>query len=50
MKLAPFFRRIEAKTGYFALEHIRLQEQKLQTLLESLKIKQQISLYTQEVH
>ena len=34
-------RRIEAKTGFFAVEHSRLQERKLQSLIQSLKIKQQ---------
>ena len=39
--IAAGIRRIEAKTGFFALEHYRLQERKLQALLESLKITQQ---------
>ncbi len=39
--IAAGIRRIEAKTGFFALEHSRLQERKLEALLESLKIKQQ---------
>jgi len=39
--IAAGIRRIEAKTGYFALEHLRLQEKKLNAFLESLKIKQQ---------
>ena len=36
--IAAGIRRIEAKTGFFALEYCRLQERKLQALLESLKI------------
>ncbi len=36
--IAAGIRRIEAKTGFFALEYSRLQERKLQALLESLKI------------
>jgi alanyl-tRNA synthetase len=39
--IAAGIRRIEAKTGFFALEHFRLQERKLEALLEALKIKQQ---------
>ena len=39
--IAAGIRRIEAKTGFFAMEHLRLQEKKLQSLTESLKIKQQ---------
>jgi alanyl-tRNA synthetase len=39
--IAAGIRRIEAKTGFFALEHSRLVERKLEALLEALKIKQQ---------
>jgi alanyl-tRNA synthetase len=39
--IASGIRRIEAKTGYFALQFMKLQEKKLAALLESLKIKQQ---------
>ncbi|MDA0902248.1 MAG: alanine--tRNA ligase [Proteobacteria bacterium] len=39
--IAAGIRRIEAKSGYFALQHLRLQERKLNSLLEALKIKQQ---------
>jgi alanyl-tRNA synthetase len=39
--IAAGIRRIKAKTGFFALEHNRLQERKLNALIESLKIKQQ---------
>lgn len=51
--IAAGIRRIEARTGFFALEYCRLQEQKLQALLESLKIKQQfdeIKLPENEFH
>lgn len=41
--IAAGIRRIEAKTGFFALEHNRLQERKLQALLDALKIKQQFN-------
>jgi alanyl-tRNA synthetase len=40
--IAAGIRRIEARTGFFALEYSRLQEQKLQALLEALKVKQQL--------
>jgi len=36
--IASGIRRIEAKTGFFALEYSRLQERKLKALTESLKI------------
>ncbi|MES2677091.1 MAG: alanine--tRNA ligase [Pseudomonadota bacterium] len=36
--IAAGIRRIEAKTGFFALEYSRLQERKLQALIEALKI------------
>ncbi len=39
--IAAGIRRIEAKTGYFALQYLKLQERKFASLLESLKIKQQ---------
>ncbi|MCE3255078.1 MAG: alanyl-tRNA synthetase [Rickettsiaceae bacterium] len=39
--IAAGIRRIEAKTGFFALEHFRLQERRLQNLLDALKIKPQ---------
>ncbi len=39
--IAAGIRRIEARTGFFALEYTRLQERKLGALLQSLKIKQQ---------
>ncbi|MFT5704011.1 MAG: alanyl-tRNA synthetase, partial [Rickettsiales bacterium] len=39
--IAAGVRRIEARTGFFALAYSRLQEKKLQSLVESLKIKQQ---------
>ena len=38
--IAAGIRRIEAKTGYFALQYLNLQEQRLKSLLESLKIKE----------
>ncbi len=37
--VAAGIRRIEAKTGFFAFEHLRLQERRLEALLEGLKIK-----------
>lgn len=37
--IASGIRRIEAKTGYFALQHLKLSEKKLESLLEALKIK-----------
>lgn len=37
--IAAGIRRIEAKTGYFALQHLKLSEKKLESLLEALKIK-----------
>ena len=39
--IASGIRRITAKTGFYALQHLKLQEQKLYALLDSLKIKQQ---------
>ena len=39
--IAAGIRRIEAKTGYFALQHLQLQEQKLYAVLDALKVKQQ---------
>jgi alanyl-tRNA synthetase len=39
--IAAGVRRIEAQTGYFALQYLKLQEKKLAALLDSLKIKQQ---------
>jgi alanyl-tRNA synthetase len=39
--IAAGIRRIEAKTGFFATQHSRFQERKLQSLLDGLKIKQQ---------
>ncbi|MFT6106354.1 MAG: alanyl-tRNA synthetase [Rickettsiales bacterium] len=51
--IAAGIRRIEAKTGFFALEYSRLQERKLQSLIESLKVKQQfeeVKMPTNEFH
>jgi alanyl-tRNA synthetase len=39
--VASGIRRITAKSGFFAIQHYKLQEQKLLALLDSLKIKQQ---------
>lgn len=39
--VASGIRRITAKSGFYALQHLKLQEQKLNALLESLKVKQQ---------
>lgn len=39
--IAAGIRRITAKSGFYALQHMKVQEQKLQSLIESLKIKQQ---------
>ena len=39
--VASGIRRITAKTGFFAIQHLKIQEQKLNALLQSLKIKQQ---------
>jgi alanyl-tRNA synthetase len=39
--IASGIRRITAKTGFYALQHLKLQEQKLYALLDSLKVKQQ---------
>ncbi len=39
--IASGIRRITAKSGFFALQHLKTQEQKFYALLESLKIKQQ---------
>lgn len=39
--VASGVRRIEAKTGFFAFEYMRLQERKLEALLEAMKLKQQ---------
>jgi len=51
--IAAGIRRIEAKTGFFASEYSRLQERKLEALLEALKIKQQfegVTLPENEFH
>ncbi len=39
--IASGIRRINAKSGFFALQHLKTQEQKFYALLESLKVKQQ---------
>jgi len=39
--VASGVRRITAKSGFYALQHLKLQEQKLVALLDSLKVKQQ---------
>jgi alanyl-tRNA synthetase len=39
--VASGVRRITAKSGFYALQHLKLQEQKLVALLNSLKVKQQ---------
>ncbi len=39
--IASGVRRITAKSGFFALQHLKIQEQKLYALLDSLKVKQQ---------
>ena len=39
--IASGIRRITAKSGFFALQHLKTQEQKFYALLESLKVKQQ---------
>jgi len=39
--VAAGIRRITAKSGFYALQHLKMQEQKLNHLLASLKIKQQ---------
>jgi alanyl-tRNA synthetase len=39
--IASGIRRISAKSGFFALQHLKTQEQKFYALLESLKVKQQ---------
>ncbi|MFM7620106.1 MAG: alanine--tRNA ligase [Alphaproteobacteria bacterium] len=39
--VASGVRRITAKSGFFALQHLKIQEQKLYALLDSLKVKQQ---------
>jgi alanyl-tRNA synthetase len=39
--IASGIRRVTAKTGFYALQHLKLQEQKLYALLDSLKVKQQ---------
>ena len=39
--IASGIRRITAKTGFYAWQHLKLQEQKLNMLLDSLKVKQQ---------
>jgi len=39
--VASGVRRITAKSGFYALQHLKLQEQKLIALLDSLKVKQQ---------
>lgn len=39
--VASGIRRITAKTGFYALQHLKLQESKLYYLLNSLKVKQQ---------
>ncbi len=51
--IAAGIRRVEAKTGFFALEYSKLQERKLDALLDALKIKQQfddIKLPENEFH
>lgn len=39
--VAAGIRRITAKSGFFALQHFKLQERKLSSLINSLKVKQQ---------
>lgn len=39
--IASGIRRITAKSGFYALQHFKLQEKKFSALLESLKVKQQ---------
>ncbi|MBM3589852.1 MAG: alanine--tRNA ligase [Alphaproteobacteria bacterium] len=39
--IASGIRRITAKSGFYALQHLKLQEQKLYKLLDAIKVKQQ---------
>lgn len=51
--IAAGIRRIEAMTGHFALEYLRIREKKLDILLKSLKIEQkfdEININSQEFH
>lgn len=44
--VAAGIRRIEALTGYFAFEHFRIQERKLDALLDTFKIRQAVDNFT----
>ncbi len=41
--IAAGIRRITSKSGFYALQHMKVEEKKLQALLDSLKIKQQFN-------